>query len=139
MATVALTVGDIHSHATPHGYTTGSAAGKQVLTCLVELTAVAGTYASADDGTASAVGAAIAASRRDGRTVTLLRVAMAAPGAKADGTVIGTKNGATYLDGVNSDDIVQQLTQADLATEHADGALNDTFSVPITLAVTYEH
>lgn len=133
MAAVTLTVGQVHGHTTPNGFAKASD-GKQVLGCFVGITAVAGTYASADNGSAAAVGAAIAASRRDGRTVTLLQACMAAPGKKADGTVIGAKTVT-----VSTDALTMELTQADLSTEHADGALNNTFSDPIQLFVLYKH
>lgn len=137
MATVALTVGNPHGFSTPNGFVKGSS-GLQTVCCFVPITAVAGTYASAGDATASAVGAAIKSARKDGRDVTLLRAVMAAPGKKADGTVIGF--GAKAAAGtVSADTIVGQLTQADLETEHADGALNNTFLEPIQLFVTFEH
>lgn len=133
MAAVTLTVGQIHSHETPNASTKASD-GKNVLSCIVGITAVAGTYAAADNASAAAVGAAIAASRRDGRTVTLIAACMAAPGKLAAGTVIGAKTVA-----VSTDALTMELTQADLSTEVADGALTDTFLEPISLRVTYKH
>lgn len=137
MATVALTVGQVHGHTTPNGFAKGSD-NLQVMGCFVSITAVAGTYAAADDATATAVNNAIRDSRRDGRAVTLMRACMAAPGKKSDGTVIGFGSAAAPGN-ASSNNIVGQLTQADLATEHADGALNDTFLEPIVLFVLYKH
>ena len=138
MAAVTLSSYQIHGHTTPNGFTKASD-GKQVLGCFVSIGAVAGTYASADNSSAAAVGAAIAASRRDGRTVTLLQACMASPGKKADGTVIGWRTAAANPTGVSTDALLGELLQPDLSTEHADGALNDTFSEPITLFVLYKH
>lgn len=133
MPTVAATNFQIHGFTTPNGFQKASD-GKQVVGCFVSFRTLAGTYAAADDATLSGVGAAIAASRRDGRTVTLMQAAMAAPGKKADGTVIGT-----LAPTVSSDAIIVPLTQADLSTEHANGALNDELSEPITLFVLFKH
>lgn len=134
MATVAATNFQVHGFTTPNGFQKASD-GKQVVGCFVSFRTLAGTYAAADDCTLTDVGAAIAASRRDGRTVTLLQACMAAPGKKADGTVIG----AGPVSSVASDDIVLPLLQADLSTEHANGALNDELSEPITLFVLFKH
>lgn len=131
MAAVALTVGQVHGHTTPNGFVKDSS-DRQILMCFVALTAVAGTYAAADDATASALNTAIQNARRDGRTVTVRQACMAAPGKKADGTVIGLL-AATVAANV----MTAALTQADLTTEHANGALNDTFLEPIVLAVCY--
>lgn len=133
MATVAVTNFQIHGYTTPNGFQKASD-GKQVVGCFLSFRTLAGTYAAADDATLSAVGAAIAANRRDGRTVTLLDACMAAPGKKSDGTVIGTL-GAT----ISTDAIIVPLTQPDLSTEHANGALNDELQEPVTLFVLFKH
>lgn len=131
MAAVVLTVGQVHGHHTPNGFVKDSA-NKQVFSCFIALTAVAGTYAAADDATASALNTAIQNSRRDGRTATVLQASMAAPGKKADGTVIGIGAGT-----VAANVYTAPLTQADLTTEHANGALTDTFLEPIVIHACY--
>lgn len=138
MAAVALATLQVHNHTTPNGFAKASD-GKQVLGCFVSVGSVSGTYASADNASAAAVGAAIAASRRDGRTVTLLQACMASPGKKADGTVIGFRTAAANPTGISTDAVLGELLQPDLSTEHADGALTETFSEPITLFVLYKH
>src|SRR5258708_4921017 len=117
MAAVAGTNIQVHGHTTPNGFVKSSD-GKQVLGCFVSVRTFTGTYASADNASIAAVGAAITASRRDGRTATLLRVVMAAPGKSSDGTVIGAKTEA-----VSTDAVTCELTQPDLSTEQADGLL----------------
>ncbi len=134
MAAVALTVGQAHGFTAPNGSEKETTGNKNILCCFVPITAVAGTYASADNANAAAVGAAIAATRRDGRTITLLSAAFAAPGKLAAGTVIGAKTVA-----VSTDALTMELTQGDLSTEVADGALTDTFAEPIQLFVCFKH
>lgn len=133
MAAVAGTNLQVHGHTTPNGFAKASD-GKQVLGCFVSIATFTGTYASADNASIAAVGAAIAASRRDGRTVTLLQACLAAPGKESTGTVIGAKTVA-----ISTDAITCELTQADLSTEHADGLLVSDLLEPITLFVLYKH
>ncbi len=133
MAAVEGTNLQISGHTTPNGFAKASD-GKQVLGCFVSIRTITGTYASAGNLNVAAVGVAIATSRRDGRTVTLLQACMASPGKESDGTVLGAKTVA-----ISTDAITAELTQADLSTEHADGALTAELLEPLVLFVLYKH
>jgi len=76
-----------------------------------------GTYAQADDARFSNANTAIANSRRDGKTVTLLDAAFFQPGDE-NGTPIGASSVTVSGGHVNL-----QLTGSDLTTEHSNAAL----------------
>lgn len=100
---------------------------------------VAGTYVQADNAQLLAVGAAIAASFRDGRTVTLKQAMCGHPARKLSDPrfMMGLK---TIV--VSSDDITFEITEAatagqvDLSTELAAGAVPDQ-QEPFTLLVSF--
>lgn len=95
----------------------------------VLVTADFGAYdASADTADLSAIGAAIAASRRDGKTVTLRAAHGAGPGVSDAGADVYC--GAMT---VSSDDLTFSLTEVDRSTEVADF----TTAVGVSAIVTY--
>lgn len=89
-----------------------------------------GAYvASADSYNIAAVGAAIAASRRTGKTITIRQACNASPGRNSAGTAVYA--GAPT---VSTDALTGNLTQVDLSTE-IDVPLGTT--VPIAILVFY--
>jgi hypothetical protein len=106
------------------------AATVKVMNCKVNVAWTAGTYAQADD--ANFVPATVIQDeRRNGKTVTILSACAAAPGDE-NGTVIGA-GACTVAAGT----VTCPLTQADLTTERANGAMNATWNKPITFNVTF--
>ena len=89
-----------------------------------------GTYASADDSRFDAV-TAIQNSRRDGKTVSLLGACFVSAGDE-NGAVIGAAACS-----VSTSYIVAGLTQEDLSTERADGAMSATWNKPLTFCVSF--
>jgi len=98
----------------------------------VTVTFPAGTYAAADDAVFDAA-TAIQNSKRDGKTVTCLGGVFVSAGLE-NGTVVGA--GACTI---SSGNIKCPLLQEDLSTEHADGAMNATWTRPLTFFVAYRN
>jgi hypothetical protein len=92
-----------------------------------------GTYASGDNATLAA-GTAIQNARRNGKTVTLRSACWAAPALE---TVSGSDNklGAKTV-AVSGGTLTSELTQTDISTERADGAMG-TFKEPIVYYCTF--
>lgn len=113
----------------PHRMTSSSV---QMYGCFLAC-AFSGTYASADNATIAAV-TAIQAARRNGKTPTLRGATLAQV---ATETVSGTDNvvGAKTV-AISSSNITLELTQTDLSTERADGAMG-TFKEPLVLYVCF--
>lgn len=133
MAIVTGTIKSVYGFNQPGGPTpphTISADEHRVENCFVTVEWVAGTYASADDATFD-MATEIADTKRDGKTYTILQACFAAPGDE-NGTLIGAEACT-----VSSNVVTCELTQEDLATERADGAMNATWNRPITFSVTY--
>ncbi len=105
-------------------------ASVKVMHCRVGVTWPAGTYAGADNATFSPK-SAIESARRNGKTVTILQACFAAPGEEND-AVVGA--GACT---VSANVVTCPLTQADLSTEHADGAMSASWDKPIFFDVTF--
>src|SRR5689334_3907850 len=80
---------------------------------------VAGTYADADGIKIAGLGAALAAQRRNGKTVTLRGAAAATPATKT-----GTANIMSLASvAVSTDDVTAKLTDGDWSTPLADAAV----------------
>ena len=92
------------------------------------------TYAQANDLTISAVGAAISASRKNGKTVTLRDVMLAQPAALTASpyTVHTLKTLA-----VSTDDITAELCVADYSTEYANATAVAAMSTPFAIFVAF--
>jgi hypothetical protein len=108
------------------------AATVKVMNCKVNVIWPTGTYAQADD--ANFVPATVIQDeRRNGKTVTILSANFAGAGDE-NGTVIGA--GACA---VSTGTITCPLTQADLTTERANGAMSGAslWNKPITFNVTF--
>ena len=127
MATLHGSIIGVHSHRSRPDY---NGSGAQVMSCFVDVMWT-GTYVQADNVDVLSVDAAIQASLRDGKTVTLLDAAFAYPGDEA-GTVIGAKTVA-----VSTSDITAELTGSDLTTEHTGAALG-TMAASIGLFVSFK-
>jgi hypothetical protein len=127
---MAVTSGTISSidFVTPTG-ARFNGSNNQVMGCFLTAT-FSGTYDQGADSQILTVTTAIQNKRRDGKTVTLLDAAFAAPGDEA-GTVIGAKTLA-----VSGSGLTMELTQSDLSTEHSAAALG-SFNVPIAFFVTF--
>lgn len=133
MAVVTGTVQAVHGFTSGVGPTlqsTISAVEYQTMGCFVEVTFPTGTYASADDARFDAP-TAIAAARRNDKTVTLLGGCFVAAGDE-NGSIIGA--GACT---VSSAHIKAGLTQEDLSTERADGAMSAVWNRPLTFFVSF--
>lgn len=129
MAVSVGTVTSVGNHITPAGpVVNGSSI--PVMSCIVAAT-FAGTYDQAADASIVAIPTAIQNSRRDGKTVALLGMTMAAPGLEST-----TPIGAGPLFTISGADCVFPLTTSDMATEHG-AALLATFTRPIEFCVTY--
>ena len=128
MATLHGTVVAVHGITNPSGPVVDSA-GAMIQCCYLHVN-FTGTYAQANDADVLLVPAAIAGFMHDGRTITILQAAMAAPGDEA-GTPIGIQ-AAT----VSSTTISFQLSDGALTAEHANAALG-AFTRPIAIFVVY--
>lgn len=101
---------------------------------------MSGTYAQADNSTVAAVGAAISASRRNGKTVTLKDVMLwqAARKLSDPGILLGAKTLA-----VSTDAITFELTLGstdnvlDISTEFTDATAIPTQSTPFGVLVSF--
>lgn len=98
--------------------------------CFVTADFTSGTYASADNAQFDAA-TLIESGKRDGKTVTLMGACFVSAG-QENGSTVGAKTVA-----VSGDNVTCELTQEDLSTEHADGAMNATWGKPITFFVSY--
>jgi hypothetical protein len=128
MAVVPGTVVGLHSFSSPHGPQKDSS-GNPYECCVVDAT-FTGTYASADDASITTLGAKIAEKLRNGKTVTVVSAGAVGAGKTSAGVVCGA-NGVS----MSSTTLLCTLTQADLSTSVADGAI--TVSEPISFAVSY--
>lgn len=129
MATLSGTITAVGQHATNAGpVVNGSSVA--VLSCVIAAT-FSGTYVQADDATITAIPTAIAASRRDGKTVSMVGFCFESPGLEGS-TVIG----AGLPSSLSSTAAVFPLTGSDLSTEHA-GATLSTMTRPIQFRVVY--
>ena len=113
--------------------TTGTASSVeyQIVSCFVDVTFPAGTYVQADDAT-FAPGTAIAASRRNGRTPTILQAAFAGFG-RENGTPVGA-GACTNSSGT----VTCPILKKDLATERDAGAMSATWSQGIRFCVSFK-
>ncbi len=127
MATVHGTVQEAFAFTEAEG---PGAATVKVMNCRVNVTYPTGTYASAGNAD-FAPATVIQNERRNGKTVTILQACFAGAGDE-NGTVIGA--GACVN---TSGTVAHELTQADLTTERADGAMSATWNKPITFCVTF--
>jgi hypothetical protein len=126
MTVVAGTVQDAFDFAEAQG---PSAAAVKVMTCKVNVIWPTGTYASGDDANFAA--ATKIATRRNGKTPTILQASPLSPGDE-NGTVIFAQACANAAGTVTCG-----LTQADLTTERANGAMSAVWNKPITFSVTF--
>lgn len=132
MAAVTGTILDVSSAFTPSGAQSSSDAAPQAVEYAILDLTFAGTYASAGNSTTAATGAGIAASRRDGRTYTILSACCVAFG-DLNGTKIGAKNAT-----VSADVLTMELTTGDGSTEWADGLMSTAWNAGIKVAVFYK-
>ncbi len=128
MAAVTGTVASVHGFSTPAGPKKTS--GSKAIECAIIEVTFAGTYASGDDASTANVHTAIANARRDGKTIALISAGCVAPGDEA-GALIGAKTVAT-----STNTMTCELTQADLSTERADGAMG-AWNSGVMFAVMY--
>lgn len=128
MAAVVGAVEEVFGFATVSG-PAKSSDSRNIESCFVSIT-FSGTYASANDATCVALGAAIASAKKNGKTVRLLSAAWAGPGYE-DGLAIGadTVTVTTTL-------LTCQLTKADFTTEH-DAAAMGTWAGGVKFFCTY--
>ena len=131
MATLVASSVSVYDHKAPHGARVNGS-GNNIFDCYVS-GMFSGTYVQNDNAQFTGVGGAsgaIASSRRDGKTVTLLDACFCAPGDEA-GTKLGAKTVA-----VSTADITCELTGSDMSTEHTGAALG-TMTEPVVLRVSY--
>lgn len=99
--------------------------------CFVDVTWPSGTYAQADDAN-FAPATVIAATRRNGKTPTILQAAFADAG-NENGAIVGA--GACT---VTTGTVLCPLLQEDLTTEHANGAMSATWNRAVTFYVSFK-
>ncbi len=128
MAVVVGVVGDAYDFSEAQG---PAGATVKVMHCLVNVTYPTGTYATADDSNFAP--AAAIQSRRNGKTPTILQAAFYSPGDE-NGVVIGA--GACTVSGGT---VTNPLTQADLTTERANGAMASAlnWNRPVSYKITF--
>lgn len=106
----------------------------------VVLFTMSGTYAQADNSTVAAVGAAITAQRRNGKTVTLRDVMIwqAARSQAAPGTLLAMKTLAVSTDAITFE-ITLSATEntIDLSTEFTDATAIPAQSTPFGVVVAF--
>ena len=134
MATLNGTIREVFGFTTPLGpYKSGAATPQAVFGCYVTVDFTAGdVYAQADDATIAAVATAIQNARRNGKTVTLLGAAVAAPG--LEGT---SAFGLGLPTSLATGGIVAPVTGTDLATERSNGAMGAA-NRPVCIFVCFE-
>jgi hypothetical protein len=94
---------------------------------------LAGTYAQADDGIINGVGAAITASRRNGKTVALVDAMPGQPASVAsDGSILGL--GAVT---VAADTVTFDVNIADYTTEFTNATALPAMSRPFSVLVAF--
>lgn len=133
MAVVVGTIDSVSGFNLPSGpslHSTISADEHETECCVVHVTWLSGTYASGDDANFSPA-TAIQTAKRDGKTVTILQACFMSAGDE-NGAVVGADACA-----VSAGVITAGLTQEDLATERADGAMSATWNRPMAFCVTY--
>lgn len=131
MAVVSGTINNVFGFTTPLG-PKRNAAGAAIVGCLITAS-FAGTYAQADNAQLTAVGTAIAAAAKDGKTYTPLQACFVAPGDEA-GTALAA--GAVT---VSAGTMAFALNGSDMTTEHAGaalGALSNDVCFFVTCAVS---
>lgn len=123
------TITNVFQYQLPIG-TRRTSAGKPVECCF--LTAIfGGTYAQTDNAQITAIPAVLQASMKNNKTIEIVDACFVAPGDEA-GSIVGAKSVAVSA----GTTITLELTQGDLSTEHANGALG-TFNVPLCFCVSY--
>jgi hypothetical protein len=120
MAVINAAVSSVFGFTTPIGpYQSGDSPAQQVLGCFVTANFTAGdSYVQADDAAITSVATAIQNARRNGKTVTVLSAATAAPGLEGT-SAFGIGIPTAFTSGTISAPIVG----ADLATERTAGAM----------------
>jgi hypothetical protein len=129
MAAVTGTVRDVFGFST-HAGPKKTTAGAFIETCIIDVT-FSGTYASGDNASIANVHTAIASARRDGKTIAVVSAGFAAPG-DLNAAAIGAKTVAT-----STNTVTAELTQADMSTEWADGALSTNWVEGVKFVVCY--
>jgi hypothetical protein len=109
-------------------------AGASIETCVIDVIPSPNdgtqTYAQANDAQVTALGTAMAAIMRDGRTITPLQACFAAIGDEN-----GSKAGAKTCT-ISGGNLTFEVTGGDISTEHANAALA-VYNDGIKLFVTY--
>ena len=132
MATVVGTVVAVANYSQANGPSllhTVSGVENEVESCIVHVEWVSGTYAGADDANFSPA-TAIEASKRSGKSVTILQASYVASGDE-DGAVLAA--GACF---VAANVVTCELLQEDF-TERSNGAMSATWERPIAFSVSY--
>jgi len=95
---------------------------------------MSGTYAQADDSILTGVGALISASRRNGKTVTLVDCMRSTPATKASdpAVIMSIKSVA-----ISTADITFAITDADYTTEHANATAIPAQARPFSMLVAF--
>jgi hypothetical protein len=127
---MAVVSGTVHSVSTIERYG-GSVSNLQIAEILFT---VSGTYAQADDGILEDVDGLISASRRNGKTITLVD---AMPGHAATkvsdpSAILGLKSVS-----VSSDDVVFTITNGDFSTEFTDATAVPAQERPFAVLVAF--
>jgi len=133
MAAVTNSNTQVHGFTTPAGPAPAVTSSTVILMGCYLVTEFTGTYAAADNATIAAK-TAIENARRNGKTVTIRDAALSSAAVETLAGVdanLGAKTIAT--DGTA---ITLELTQNDLSTERADGAMG-TFKAPLGLFVCF--
>ncbi len=116
MTVAAGTIVSVSAFETANGFQTTSG-GKEICSAVIDVT-FAGTYDQSDEASILNVHTAIAAARRDGKTIALISAGCVAPGVEGASTLLGASKVAT-----STNTITCQLNGADLTTERAATAL----------------
>lgn len=93
---------------------------------------MSGTYAQADDSILTGVAALISASRRNGKTITLVDCMCGSEAMSTTGTTLALKTPA-----ISSADITFTLTTGGFSTEHADATAIPSQARPFSLLVSF--
>ncbi len=129
MAIVAGTIVNVSAFSTPAGFKTTSG-GKAVECAIIDAT-FTGTYDQTDEASIANVHSAIAASKRDGKTIALISAGCVAPGVEGAATLLGASKVAT-----SANTITCQLNGPDMTTERAASPLAP-MSEGVKFAVMY--
>lgn len=135
MAIIYGTIREVHGFCTPEGpVLSGDSPAQPVLGCYVTVDITAGNvYATANDFEIDDVDTAIETARRDGKTVTILGAAIAAPGIEGS-----TAFGIGMPTSISSGNIVAPMTAADLTTEKTDSSTLGAATRPMTIYVPFK-